>query len=104
VRVEAKHVPTGEVAHTCTAYLTMVSLGEDGEPVLLPALEPQTPEDERRDRDANTAARSGSRRPAHCAESALTPDAAKSAAYRPRGSRPRSSHRRRRPFALGRRG
>jgi acyl-CoA hydrolase len=53
VRVEAEHVPTGEVAHTCTAYLTMVSLGEDGKPVLLPALEPQTSEDERRDRDAN---------------------------------------------------
>src|SRR5215208_4487762 len=53
VRAEAEHVPTGEVAHTCTAYLTMVSLGEDGEPVLLPALEPQTSEDERRDRDAN---------------------------------------------------
>jgi acyl-CoA hydrolase len=31
----------------------MVSLGEDGKPVLLPALEPQTSEDERRDRDAN---------------------------------------------------
>jgi acyl-CoA hydrolase len=53
VRVEAEHVPTGEVAHTCTAYLTMVSLGEDEKPVLLPALEPQTSEDERRDRDAN---------------------------------------------------
>ena len=53
VRVEAEHVPTGEVVHTCTAYMTMVSLGEDGKPVLLPALEPQTSEDERRDRDAN---------------------------------------------------
>ena len=53
VRVEAEHVPTGEVAHTCTAYLTMVALGEDEKPVLLSALEPQTPEDERRHRDAN---------------------------------------------------
>ena len=53
VRVEAEHVPTGEVVHTCTAYLTMVSLEEDEKPVPLPAVEPQTPEDERRHRDAN---------------------------------------------------
>jgi acyl-CoA hydrolase len=53
VRVEAEHVPTGEVAHTCTAYLTMVSLGQNEKPIPLPALEPQTPEDKRRHRDAN---------------------------------------------------
>jgi len=53
VRVEAEHVPTGEVAHTCTAYVTLVSLGEDEKPVVLPAVEPQTSEDERRHRDAN---------------------------------------------------
>jgi acyl-CoA hydrolase len=53
VRVEAEHVPTGEVTHTCTAYLTMVAWGEDEKPVALPALEPQTPEDQRRHRDAN---------------------------------------------------
>src|SRR4051794_26379317 len=52
VRVEAEHVPTGDVAHTCTAYLTMVALGEDEKPVLLPAVEPQTPDDERRHREA----------------------------------------------------
>jgi acyl-CoA hydrolase len=53
VRVEAEHVPSGEIAHTCTAYLTMVALGEDEKPVPLPAVEPQTPEDARRNRDAN---------------------------------------------------
>src|ERR671934_484762 len=53
VRVEAEHVPSGEVTHTCTAYLTMVSLGADEKPVGLPALEPQTAEDERRHREAN---------------------------------------------------
>ena len=52
VRVDAEHVPTGELTHTCTAYLTMVALGEDEKPVPLPALEPETPEDERRRRDA----------------------------------------------------
>ena len=46
-------MPTGEVARTFTAYLTLVALGEDEKPVPLPALEPQTPEDERRHRDAN---------------------------------------------------
>src|SRR3954467_5085096 len=53
VRVEAEHVPTGDVAHTCTAYLTMVALGEDEKPAPRPAREPETPEDERRHRDAN---------------------------------------------------
>jgi acyl-CoA hydrolase len=53
VRVEAEHVPTGEIAHTCSAYLTMVSLGSDEKPVPVPALDPETPEDERRHRDAN---------------------------------------------------
>ena len=53
VRVEAEHVPTGEIAHTCSAYLTMVSLGEDEKPVPVPAIDPETPEDERRQRDAS---------------------------------------------------
>jgi acyl-CoA hydrolase len=52
VRVEAEHVPTGEVTHTCTAYMTMVALDEDGKPVPLPGLEPDTPEDRRRHREA----------------------------------------------------
>jgi acyl-CoA hydrolase len=53
VRVEAEHVPSGEVTHTCTAYLTMVALGEDERPVAVPTVEPQTPEDEWRHRAAN---------------------------------------------------
>jgi acyl-CoA hydrolase len=53
VRVEAEHVPTGDVAHTCTAYLTMVALGEDGKPIPLPALGPESSEDERRRREAD---------------------------------------------------
>jgi acyl-CoA hydrolase len=52
VRVEAENVPTGDVRHTCTAYLTMVALGEDEKPVPLPAREPETPEDRRRHREA----------------------------------------------------
>jgi acyl-CoA hydrolase len=53
VRVEAENIETGEIAHTCSAYLTMVALGRDEKPVPIPALEPQTAEDERRHRDAN---------------------------------------------------
>src|SRR3954468_20177339 len=52
VRVEAENVLTGQVTHTCTAYLTMVALGEDGKPVLLPELEPETAEEQRRHRSA----------------------------------------------------
>ena len=52
VRVEAEHVPTRTVTHTCTAYLTMVALDDDEKPMPLPALEPATADDERRLRDA----------------------------------------------------
>ena len=53
VRVEAENVRTGEITHTCTAYLTMVSLDEHEHPVPLPRLAPVTAEDERRHREAN---------------------------------------------------
>jgi acyl-CoA hydrolase len=53
VRVEAEHIPTGEITHTCTAYMTMVALGEDEKPVPLPVLVPESPDDERRHHEAN---------------------------------------------------
>ena len=53
VRVEAEDVRTGAISHTCTAYMTMVSLGQDEKPLPLPPLAPRTPEDERRHREAN---------------------------------------------------
>ena len=37
VRVEAENPHTGVIRHTNTAYLTMVALDEDGEPVRGPA-------------------------------------------------------------------
>jgi len=52
VRVEAENVVTGEIAHTCTAYLTMVALGEEGRPVPLPVVEPESPDEIRRHRSA----------------------------------------------------
>src|SRR6478735_7597210 len=48
VRVEAENVATGEFTHTCTAYLTMVALGDDARPVVLPEIEPDTPDELRR--------------------------------------------------------
>ena len=53
VRVEAEDVAHGRDRHTCTAYLTMVSLGEDPKPVPLPQLVPVSADDERRHREAN---------------------------------------------------
>jgi acyl-CoA hydrolase len=52
VRVEKENVWTGERAHTSTAYLTMVALDEDGNPASIPAITPETPDDERRMREA----------------------------------------------------
>jgi len=97
VRVAAEHVPTGEVAHTCTAYLTLVALGEDEKPVPPPALEPEIPRTSGASATPTTAAGSGSQRPANCAASALSGDTAKSAASRARardpGDRERSGQR-----------
>ena len=52
VRVEREDLRTGELAHTSTAYLTMVALGDDGRPTPVPALAPATAVDERRHREA----------------------------------------------------
>jgi acyl-CoA hydrolase len=52
VRVQAEDIRTGEVAHTSTAYLTMVALDEDGRPVEVPPLEPETDDERRREREA----------------------------------------------------
>ena len=52
VRVESENVATGEILHTCTAYLTMVALGEDAKPVPLPELVPDAPDEHRRHRSA----------------------------------------------------
>src|SRR3954468_2248901 len=53
VRVEAEHVPTRELTHTCTAYIPMVALGEDGKPIPLDVFEPQSEDEQRRHQEAN---------------------------------------------------
>jgi acyl-CoA hydrolase len=52
VRVESEDVRSGTVLHTSTAYLTMVALGEDGQPAEVPPLRPQTADQHRRAREA----------------------------------------------------
>ncbi|MEA2402766.1 MAG: hypothetical protein QOK00_3169 [Thermoleophilaceae bacterium] len=52
VRVEAENIRTGEVTHTSTAYLTMVALDDEGRPTPVPPVAPETPEEQRRAREA----------------------------------------------------
>ncbi len=51
VRVEAEH-PDGTRVHSASAYLTFVALDSAGRPRPVPLLEPSTPEEERRFREA----------------------------------------------------
>ena len=52
VRVESENVRSGEVLHTSTAYLTMVALDEERRPTQVPPLAPETPDEQRRAREA----------------------------------------------------
>ena len=52
VRVESEHVPSGEVLHTSTAYLTLVALDDGGNPTQVPPVAPQDESEERRRREA----------------------------------------------------
>ena len=54
VRVEAENAVTAEVRHTSTAYLTMVAVDQNGEPMRVPPLITETPDEERRQREAET--------------------------------------------------
>jgi acyl-CoA hydrolase len=52
VRVESENVRTGEVTHTSTAHLTMVALDDQGRPTEVPAIRAETPDEQRRAREA----------------------------------------------------
>jgi acyl-CoA hydrolase len=52
VRVEAENPRSGGRRHTSTAYLTMVALDDEGEPVPVPALVADTDDERRRQREA----------------------------------------------------
>ena len=57
VRVEAENLTTGEVRHTNSAYLTMVSLDKDRKPAPVPKIVPQTKEEKRRFQEGKLRAR-----------------------------------------------
>jgi acyl-CoA hydrolase len=52
VRVSAENPRTGEVRHTNTAYVTMVAVDDDGRPASVPALRADSPEERRRELEA----------------------------------------------------
>lgn len=52
VHVTAENVRTGEVRHTNTAHLTMVALDDAGRPAPVPPVLAETPEERRRQREA----------------------------------------------------
>src|SRR6201997_527903 len=52
VRVESEDVRSREVAHTSTAYLTMVALDDEGRPAAVPELVPETADERRREQEA----------------------------------------------------
>jgi len=52
VRVEAENIRTGETTQTSTAYLTMVALDDEGRPTPVPPIAPESPDEQRRAREA----------------------------------------------------
>ena len=52
VRVEAENMITGERRHTNSCYLTFVSVDDNGRPIEIPDVIPETEEQKRRYRDA----------------------------------------------------
>ncbi len=52
VRVEGEDPLTGQRTHTASAYLTFVALDEEGRPVGVPELDPQSTDELRRQREA----------------------------------------------------
>lgn len=52
VRVEAENPRTGEIRHTNSAYLTLVAVDDEGRPIEVPPLRPESAEEERRQREA----------------------------------------------------
>ena len=52
VRVEAEDPRTGVIQHASTAYLTFVALDDEGRPTAVHGVVPQSPDEERRMREA----------------------------------------------------
>ncbi len=54
VRVESQNLFTGETRHTVSAYMTFVALDKTGRPFAVPPLVLETPDEERRNREAQS--------------------------------------------------
>ncbi len=54
VRVESQNLLTGEIRHTVSAYMTFVALDKNGKPIAIPPLILETPEEQRRNREAQS--------------------------------------------------
>jgi uncharacterized protein (TIGR00369 family) len=54
VRVESQNLLTGEMRHTVSAYMTFVALDKNGRPIAIPPLILETPEELRRNREAQS--------------------------------------------------
>jgi len=52
IRVEAEDLITGKIRHTVSAYMTFVALDKDGKAIAIPPLILETPEEQRRNREA----------------------------------------------------
>ena len=52
VRVEAECLKTGKITHVASAYLTFVSLDEEGKPTKIPEIVPETKKEKRRHKEA----------------------------------------------------
>jgi acyl-CoA hydrolase len=52
VHVQAENLMTGHRLHTCSAYLTFVALDDNGKSTAIPAVIPETDEEQRRYRQA----------------------------------------------------
>ncbi len=51
VRIEAEDLKSGKITHTGSSYLTYVAIDENGKPVGIPDVIPETPEEKRRWRE-----------------------------------------------------
>ncbi len=56
VRVEAENLMTGNIRHTNSAYLTMVSLDKNRKPAMVPEITPESGEEKRRFQEGKTRA------------------------------------------------
>jgi uncharacterized protein (TIGR00369 family) len=52
VRVESQNLMTGQTRHTVSAYMTLVALDKGGKPTAVPPLILETPDEQRRNREA----------------------------------------------------